>query len=262
MTATLMAPCAPPSGQTPQTTRAVDCARWSDSGKQHRGVEQQQRAPAHHSQQRGSGARPMPPQTPLGCTQRHRDQHPSGGGRLTQLQRSRSPHHHRQSCHPALTAWTELHVCQLLRCLGHMPGRWWRIAPWTARSASWRGASCMGSCASAPSCDTSIRAQLQPSSAPMPAAQTPLPHSATSSSPAHLQCRCLPGCAPSGLPSQGRQRRHAALTCSWQMTGGRGRQRQPCCPSGSACALPRWPASMQLTALDMRTPRLSRQPGR
>src|SRR5579875_2389440 len=108
----------------------------------------------------------MPPQMPLGCTQRRRDQHPSDGGHLTQLLRSRSPNHHRQSRHPAMTAWTEPHVCQLLRCLGHMPGRWWRIAPWTARSASWRGASCMGSCASAPSCDTSNRetaaAQLCP----------------------------------------------------------------------------------------------------
>ena len=35
VTATLMAPCAPPSGQTHQTTPAVDCARWSDSGRQH-----------------------------------------------------------------------------------------------------------------------------------------------------------------------------------------------------------------------------------
>ena len=70
VTATLMAPCAPPSWQTHQTTRAVGCARRSDSGRQHRGVEQQQRAPAHHSQQHGRGARPMPPQMPLGCTQR------------------------------------------------------------------------------------------------------------------------------------------------------------------------------------------------
>ena len=261
VTATLMAPCAPPSGQTHQTTRAVGCARWSDSGRQHRGVEQQQRAPAHHSQQHGRGARPMPPQMPLGCTQRRRDQHPSDGGHLTQLLRSRSPHHHRQSRHPAVTAWTEPHVCQLLRCLGHMPGRWWRIAPWTARSASWRGASCMGSCASAPSCDTSIRAQLQHSSAPMPAAQAHLPHSATSSSPAQLQRRSLHGCVPSGLPSQARQRRRAAPTCSWQMTGGHGRQHRRCCLCGSACALPCWPACMQPTALDMHIPQLSRRPG-
>ena len=124
---------------------------------------------------------------------------------------------------PAVAAWTELHVCRLLRYLfffflgifsnqrvrsrdlGHTPGRWWRIAPWSARSASWRGASCMGTCASAPSCDTSIRGQLQHSSARMPAAQAHLRHSAISASPAQLQCRSSPGCVPSGLPSRAMQ---------------------------------------------------------
>ena len=38
------------------------------------------------------------------------------------------------------------------------------------------------------------------------------------------QRRSLPGGMPSGLQSQARQRRNAALTCSWQRTGGCGRQ--------------------------------------
>ena len=50
-------PCAPASGQTPQTTRAVDCVRWSNSGRQHRGFEQQPQAPVHTSQLRGRGER-------------------------------------------------------------------------------------------------------------------------------------------------------------------------------------------------------------
>ena len=45
------------------------------------------------------------------------------------------------------------------------------------------------------------------------------------------------------------------------MTAACGRQRQPCCPSGSACAWPCWPACMQPTALGTHTPQLSRQPG-
>ena len=51
------------------------------------------------------------------------------------------------------------------------------------------------------------------SSPAMPPCQLPrrdLPHSATSSSPAHWRRRSLPGHVPPGLPSLARQRRHAA----------------------------------------------------
>ena len=130
----------------------------------------------------------MPPRMPLGCTQRHRDQPPKRRrGHLTQLQRSRrlpppppEPPPCRGQHGPSAARLPAPTVPWAHACLAGGSGS----APWTARSASWRGASCMGSCASAPSYDTSIRAQLQPSSAPMPAAQT---HCATLS---HIFITC------------------------------------------------------------------------